>query len=111
MGLAAVFQNLLENAVKYSPDETPVVARLFFEKNALVFSVADEGIGIPAAEKPLIFDKFYRVGSEETRQTKGTGLGLYIVRAVVRAHGGQISVADNRPRGSIFTLIFPQKSA
>ena len=93
-----------------SPADSPVSARLFSEKNGLKLAIADLGIGIPAAEKELIFEKFYRVGSEETRETKGTGLGLYIVRQVVKAHKGTITVSDNQPRGTVFTVLFPLKN-
>jgi signal transduction histidine kinase len=68
--------------------------------------VADHGIGIADAEKNRIFDRFYRVGSEETRNTKGTGLGLYIVKEVLDKHEASISVKDNDPQGSIFEVVF-----
>lgn len=104
-GLISVVQNLLENAVKYSPAGEPV--ELTAERNAagrLRLRVADQGRGIPDSEKKAVFDKFYRLGNEETRQTTGTGLGLYIVQQVVKAHGGAITVQDNQPRGTVFTL-------
>jgi signal transduction histidine kinase len=66
---------------------------------------ADNGIGIPDKEKKRIFEKFYRIGSEETRQTKGTGLGLFIVEQVVKAHNGHIQVLDNQPKGTIFRIV------
>jgi signal transduction histidine kinase len=69
----------------------------------------DEGIGISNEEKPRIFDKFYRIGNEDTRKTKGTGLGLYIVKNIVKLHQGNTSVSNNSPRGSIFEIIFPKK--
>ncbi|HCN82408.1 MAG TPA: two-component sensor histidine kinase, partial [Sphingobacteriaceae bacterium] len=68
--------------------------------------VADQGIGIKDDEKLRIFDKFYRVGSEDTRKTKGTGLGLYIVKQVLDNHQAQIKVKNNRPAGSIFEVTF-----
>jgi signal transduction histidine kinase len=99
--------NLIENALKYSPKDSPVSVALTAERaGGILFQVADLGDGIPDAEKSLIFRKFYRVGSEQTRKTKGTGLGLYLSRAIVRRHRGQISVADNHPRGSIFSITF-----
>ncbi|RYZ98688.1 MAG: two-component sensor histidine kinase, partial [Sphingobacteriaceae bacterium] len=64
------------------------------------------GIGIPDAEKGRIFDKFYRVGSEDTRNTKGTGLGLYIVKQVLDKHEATIKVKDNKPAGSVFEVVF-----
>ena len=57
--------------------------------------------------KRRIFEKFYRVGNEDTRKTKGTGLGLYIVNEIVRAHKGSISVSDNTPKGTIFSIVLP----
>ncbi|HRF41530.1 MAG TPA: ATP-binding protein, partial [Saprospiraceae bacterium] len=59
--------------------------------------------------KSRIFDKFYRIGNEDTRQTKGTGLGLYIVDQIVKAHGGSISVRDHQPAGSVFLILLPLK--
>lgn len=98
--------NLLDNAVKYSPKETPISLTLTVQGNHVVLQVTDEGIGIPADEKKRIFDKFYRVGSEATRTAKGTGLGLYISKRIVQDCKGTISVTDNAPKGSIFTVYF-----
>lgn len=101
-----VVTNLIENAVKYSPPCAHVVVRLANEDSNVLFSVADHGIGIADSEKKLIFNKFYRVGNEDTRKTKGTGLGLYIVKTVLERHRAQIKVKDNTPSGSIFEVIF-----
>ena len=76
-------------------------------RDRIIIKVSDQGIGISDDEKSQVWRKFYRVGHEETRETKGTGLGLWIVQSVVTAHGGHISVEDNRPQGSIFSLILP----
>lgn len=105
-----VVTNLIENAVKYSPPCAHVSVRLTQENDSVVFSVADHGIGIADNEKKLIFNKFYRVGSEDTRKTKGTGLGLYIVKTVLERHRAQIRVKDNLPSGSIFEVVFPLTS-
>src|SRR5690606_41616773 len=75
-----------------------------------VFSVAYHGIGIGDNEIKLIFNKFYRVWNEDTRKTKGTGLGLYIVKTVLERHRAQIRVKDNLPSGSIFEVVFPLTS-
>src|SRR5690606_13747625 len=99
-----VITNLVENAVKYSPACGMIYVKLKEEGGNLIFSVADHGIGIPDEEKRLIFNKFYRVGSEATRKTKGTGLGLYIVRTVLQKHNASIRVKDNKPSGSIFEV-------
>ncbi|MCC6413345.1 MAG: HAMP domain-containing histidine kinase [Saprospiraceae bacterium] len=103
-GITAIIQNLLENAVKYSPDGAPVVLSASQNNGKLTMLVTDQGKGIPAMEKEAVFEKFYRIGDEETRQTKGTGLGLYIVKQVLKAHGGNITVSDNTPQGTIFTV-------
>lgn len=108
-GLTSVALNLLENAVKYSPKEEIVIElNLYQEKESIIFEVIDQGFGIPEKEKKRIFDKFYRVGNEDTRKTKGTGLGLYIVREIVKAHLGNITVFNNRPRGTIFKIELPR---
>lgn len=102
-----VVNNLIENAVKYSPPCAHVVVKLSAENGNVTFSVADHGIGIADHEKKLIFNKFYRVGNEDTRKTKGTGLGLYIVKTVLERHRAQIVVKDNTPSGSVFEVVFP----
>lgn len=104
LGLAAVVQNLLENAVKYSAGPSPIEVSAEQVGGRFHFRVADQGQGIPDAEKQSVFEKFYRMGNEETRHTTGTGLGLYIVNQVVKAHGGQIRVSDNVPQGTVFTI-------
>ncbi len=104
MGLSAILQNLLENAQKYSPEGTPIELSAAQVGSKLQFSVADQGQGIPDAEKLSVFDKFYRMGNEETRQSTGTGLGLYIVNQVLKAHGGRVQITDNQPRGTVFTV-------
>ncbi|SEL59425.1 His Kinase A (phospho-acceptor) domain-containing protein [Parapedobacter koreensis] len=101
-----VVTNLIENAVKYSPPCAHVFVKLAKDDDQVIFSVADHGIGIADNEKRLIFNKFYRVGNEDTRKTKGTGLGLYIVKTVLERHRAQIKVKDNTPSGSIFEVIF-----
>ncbi|HMR18233.1 MAG TPA: ATP-binding protein [Sphingobacterium sp.] len=101
-----VVTNLLENAIKYSPPCATVHVNLYRKDNNLIFSVADRGPGIPDEEKKRIFNKFYRVGNEYTRKTKGTGLGLYIVKSVLQKHNATIRVKDNLPNGSIFEVTF-----
>lgn len=106
-GLTSVALNLLENAVKYSADAPQVEARLYRQEDQIIMEIADNGIGVDEREKKRIFEKFYRVGNEDTRKTKGTGLGLYIVDQIVRAHNGRIDVRDNHPRGTIFHIELP----
>jgi two-component system phosphate regulon sensor histidine kinase PhoR len=104
--LTSVVTNLIENALKYSPPCQVVSVKLYKKDTSVRLLVADHGIGIADAEKPLIFDKFYRVGSEDTRNTKGTGLGLYIVKQVLEMHGAHINVRDNKPKGTVFEVVF-----
>ena len=105
--LGHVINNLIGNAVKYSPGCAEIEVKLWADATATVhLEVADQGIGIRDDEKLRIFDKFYRVGSEDTRKTKGTGLGLYIVKQVLDNHQEQIKVKNNRPAGSIFEVTF-----
>jgi signal transduction histidine kinase len=104
--LTLVVSNLIENAVKYSPPCEEIKVGLKKTANGISFTVADKGIGIKDEEKARIFEKFYRVGSEDTRKTKGTGLGLYIVKQVLDKHLALIKVKNNRPAGSIFEVTF-----
>jgi signal transduction histidine kinase len=104
--LTSVVTNLIENAIKYSGPCEVVDVKLYSRDSKIFLEVADHGIGIADAEKNRIFDRFYRVGSEETRNTKGTGLGLYIVKEVLDKHEASISVKDNEPQGSIFEVVF-----
>ena len=101
-----VVTNLVENAIKYSPPCAHVEVSLQRRDRDLIFTVKDHGVGISDEEKKLIFNKFYRVGNESTRKTKGTGLGLYIVKTVLQKHDASIKVLDNQPSGSIFEVTF-----
>jgi len=106
--LQMLVNNLLENAMKYSAKESIIKVGLLANGKELELTVTDEGIGIAAEEKRKIFDKFYRVGNENTRSTKGTGLGLYLCSRIVKSHNGYISVTDNQPQGSNFVVILEQ---
>lgn len=103
----SVFTNLIENAVKYSPVGSVISIELQKKENRISFHVADLGKGIPDDEKQTVFERFYRRGSEETRSTKGTGLGLYIVKYLSDMHGWNVTVNDNQPNGTIFTVEIP----
>ncbi len=107
MGLTSVVLNLVENAVKYSPQEKEIEVNLYAEPENILLEVKDHGVGISEKEKKKIFDKFYRIGNENTRKSKGTGLGLYIVHEIVNAHKGEILVKDNTPKGTIFQVALP----
>lgn len=100
-----VISNLIENARKYSPKEELIVVELKQANNKTIIAVKDKGNGIPDDEKKKIFEKFYRIGNENTRSSKGTGLGLYIVKKIVRLYKYDISVKNNTPKGSIFEVI------
>jgi two-component system sensor histidine kinase CiaH len=104
--LNLLVSNLLENALKYSPKEGAVTLSLTKEGTHTHVAVKDNGPGIPDDEKKKIFGKFYRSGLETTRETKGTGLGLYLCRKIAADHKATIKVADNSPTGSIFTVVF-----
>ncbi|MDB5154584.1 MAG: two-component sensor histidine kinase [Mucilaginibacter sp.] len=104
--LTSVVTNLIENAIKYSAPCEVVDVKLYSKESKIYLQVADHGIGIADDEKSRIFDKFYRVGSEDTRNTKGTGLGLYIVKEVLDKHEASIRVKNNDPSGSIFEVVF-----
>ncbi len=107
--LQMLVNNLLENAIKYSPKETPVKLSLREENQRILLTVSDLGAGIPDIEKKKIFEKFYRSGNENTRKAKGTGLGLYLCERIMKGHKGNIMVTDNIPRGSSFIASFPKE--
>ncbi|MFZ9386424.1 MAG: sensor histidine kinase [Chitinophagaceae bacterium] len=104
--LQILISNLVENAVKYSPKETPVSALLRKTNNGIELQILDEGPGIPEEERKKIFNRFYRIGNEATRTRQGTGLGLYLCRIIARDHNADISVTNNESRGSNFAVHF-----
>lgn len=103
--LERIFMNLLSNALKYSPIETPVVVRATPEQDFVRVSVSDRGTGIPPEDQQKLFQRFYR--AQGTRKVEGIGLGLYITRILVEAHGGRIWVESEPGRGSTFTFTLP----
>jgi len=106
--LREVLTNLLSNAIKYSPDGGKImVIGQQQDLDLIRISVQDEGIGIPPADQEHIFERFYRVDNRLARQTPGTGLGLYLVKAVIEAHGGQVSVESASGEGSVFHVDLP----
>jgi two-component system phosphate regulon sensor histidine kinase PhoR len=105
LAVSSIILNLLENAEKYSPEDSEVVIELTSDEKNAVLVVADQGKGVPDAEKSRIFNKFYRVGNEETRNTKGTGLGLFIVSHIVDLHKGTVILEDNKPTGAVFIVM------
>lgn len=105
--IRSVIINLLENAVKYSDNVPEINIGLTSTNERCIIEISDKGIGIDQSERKKIFEKFYRVGNEDQRKTKGTGLGLYIVDQIVRAHNGSITVSSNQPKGTIFNVFLP----
>ena len=105
--LRQVLSNLLSNALKYSPGGK-VVVRGRVEPQQVVVSVSDEGPGIAAADLPRVFDRFYRADSDLTKRAKGAGLGLYLAKAVVEAHGGRIWAESPPGKGTTFSFSLPR---
>ncbi len=105
--LTSMIVNLVENAIKYTPKNAEIDVSLSCQDNKIQFIVADNGIGISQADKSRIFTKFYRVGNENTRKTKGTGLGLFLVKQLTDFHKGTIDVTDNIPKGTVFRITLP----
>ena len=104
--LVSLLFNLLENANKYSPVSEPISVLLKGSEHIVLLEISDFGIGIPNEERKSIFEKFHRIGNEETRSQKGTGLGLYIVKEICKAHKAEITISDNTPLGSRFQITF-----
>jgi len=99
-----ICNNLWSNAAKYGGENPNICVSLKLNQNQVILRVSDEGIGISDADKKMLFNKFYRVGDEQTRKTKGTGLGLFIAKHLVNLHKGKISICDNQPKGTIFEI-------
>ena len=101
-----LLSNLLENANKYSGPELPIGIELATINNKIILRIIDQGVGVPTSEREKIFQKFYRIGTEFTRSTKGTGLGLYLCKRISDFHNATLVVSSNEPKGSIFTLTY-----
>lgn len=104
--LEMLMSNLIENALKYSEKKSLVDVSIYRDRKGVHFRVKDEGPGIAEEERSKIFDKFYRVGNEATRTTKGTGLGLYLCKQIAKDHNADVTVENNDAMGSIFTVNF-----
>lgn len=105
--LDLMLNNFLDNARKYSDKDSTISVKLQKSNNWAQLTFGDEGIGIQEEEKKRVFEKFYRIGNEETRKTKGTGLGLFLCQKIVTDHKGSVLIADNQPKGTIFTIQLP----
>jgi len=105
--LQRVLQNLLDNAVRYSPTGGRIIVSAFVKGSEIVISVSDNGVGIPKAEQERIFERFYRADAARARADGGTGLGLSIAKHLVEAHGGRIQVQSEVGIGSTFSVFLP----
>jgi len=99
--------NLIDNAIKYSGETKSLAVDARIDGGYLTLTVTDQGIGIPLGEQQRIFEKFYRVGRSDTQGRRGSGVGLALVRHVVEAHDGRVTVESRPGHGSRFTLWFP----
>ncbi|BAY85231.1 integral membrane sensor signal transduction histidine kinase [Calothrix parasitica NIES-267] len=107
--LQQAIKNLLDNACKYTPSEGTVKLKLFTQLRRISIQVIDSGVGIPPEDLPSIFERFYRVDSSRTRSSGGFGLGLAIAQQIVKAHGGEITVASKVEEGTTFQICLPLK--
>ncbi|WP_235293183.1 sensor histidine kinase [Portibacter lacus] len=107
--LCLIVSNLLDNAVKYSPVNKEIKVEILKKNSSVYLRVLDAGIGIIDDEKLRVFDQFYRIGDEHIRTTKGTGLGLFLVKELCTKLNIKVFVRDNEPEGSIFELVIPTK--
>ena len=105
--ISQVLLNLLNNAVKYSDEEKYIMVKVWKDSDSAMFSVTDHGVGISKEEMKKIFDKFYRVSTTGTKETRGSGLGLTLAKRIVEAHGGRIDVESEVGKGSKFTVNIP----
>lgn len=108
--LSQLISNLVENAIKYSPDDSTVAIRLCRDKNFARLEVEDNGIGISVSEQARIFERFYRVDPARSREMGGTGLGLSIVKHIAEMHDGSVNVTSEPGQGSTFTVRIPVMS-
>ncbi len=105
--IETVLSNLVDNAVKYSQGNAQIQINASLTDTQVLLTVSDVGIGIKQEDQAAIFSKFYRIGNEETRTQKGSGLGLFIAQEFLKLHGGSIQYKQNSPTGSIFQLTLP----
>ena len=104
-GIKQALSNLISNAIKYSGEKKKLIIRLIQKETSALIEVEDFGIGIPEDKLELIFEKFYRVNSEENETTSGTGLGLTVTRDIIEAQNGKLLVQSTLGKGSKFTIV------
>jgi signal transduction histidine kinase len=105
--LKQLFRNLIGNAIKYSPEGGRVTLSAKVNQKSIKVDVQDTGYGIPAADLPFIFDRFYRVRKGKASEIEGNGLGLAIVKSIVEQHGGNVGVESEVDKGTCFTFTLP----
>lgn len=105
--LNIIFQNLISNAVKYTPDKGEVKVDIKKGVDNVMITIADSGIGIPAGQQDKIFTKLFRADNVRETDTEGTGLGLYIVKSIIEQSGGKISFVSKQDKGTVFTVLLP----
>jgi signal transduction histidine kinase len=105
--LETILVNLLENAIKYGGAAQEITIKAVPLDRFITLTISDEGPGIAANERTHIFEKFYRIGNEDTRKASGSGLGLYLVAELVHLHHGQVRCQENHPKGCVFEVILP----
>lgn len=104
LAFESVIKNILENAIKYNQKNSPIIITTKTEKGAVFIDIKDQGIGITNEEQQKVFARFFRIQNEETRTTKGTGLGLYIVKQLTELMGGEVFLSSKINEGSTFTI-------
>jgi len=104
LAFESVIKNILENAIKYNQKNSPIIITTKTEKGAVFIDIKDQGIGIANEEQQKVFARFFRIQNEETRTTKGTGLGLYIVKQLTELMGGEVFLSSKINEGSTFTI-------
>jgi signal transduction histidine kinase len=102
--LKRLIANLVDNAIKYTPDDGRITLSLVKDGDFARLEVADNGIGIPPEDLPHIFDRFYRIDRARSRASGGTGLGLAIVKGIAEQHSGRVTVSSQMGKGTIFTV-------
>jgi two-component system sensor histidine kinase KdpD len=107
--IVQVMVNLIDNAVKYTPEGSTITISAGQKEQQVLVSVADDGPGIPDKIKPQLFQMFFTAGSARCDARRGLGLGLALCRMIVSAHGGKIWLSDNVPHGSVFTFSLPKE--
>jgi signal transduction histidine kinase len=107
--LRQVLDNLVSNAIKYSPKGGEIVIRGTYDQDWVRVSVCDQGTGLPPDQLERVFERFYRVNNSLAQKTQGTGLGLYLAHAVITAHDGKIWASNNPGGGATFTFALPRR--